>query len=48
MRARFRRRTAERQQANATLLKLALPEYLALPRRERKRRLKATRGVADG
>lgn len=36
-------RQAEQQQANADLCGLTLTEYLALPRRERKRRLQAAR-----
>jgi hypothetical protein len=37
------RKTAARQQVNAALLSLPLTDYLALPRRERKRRLQAAR-----
>jgi hypothetical protein len=37
------RKTAARQQANACQLGLALTDYLALPRWERKRRLQASR-----
>lgn len=42
---RSERHLADRQAANAALLKLAMPEYLALPRRERRRRVKAAREV---
>lgn len=37
------RKTAARQQVNAALLSLPLTDYLALPRRDRKRRLQAAR-----
>jgi hypothetical protein len=37
------RKAAARQQANAALLSLPLTDYLALTRRERKRRLQAAR-----
>jgi hypothetical protein len=43
VRAREPLRTAARQEANAALCRLPLAEYLALPRRERKRRLRAAR-----
>jgi predicted LPLAT superfamily acyltransferase len=36
-------RIAARQEANAALCRLPLAEYLALPRRERRRRLQAAR-----
>jgi hypothetical protein len=37
------RKTAARQQVNAALLSLPLTDYLALTRRDRKRRLQAAR-----
>jgi hypothetical protein len=40
------RRQAQQHADNAALLRLPVVEYLALPRRERKRRLQAARHLA--
>lgn len=47
MKARADHHLNARQRANAELCGLPLTEYLALPRRERKRRVRAAREEAD-
>jgi hypothetical protein len=48
MRPRHKLRQKTRVETNATRCGLTVPEYLALPRRERKRRLQAAPAGGDG